>query len=180
MENQDSNPGQPAINIQIPVTEYIASRRSLIPGSFTVAIILFFFMFCEFKCGDQTVQTATGINLVVGKELKERNTRTGEERTTGKIPPNPWAVLSLGAAFIGLLAFLIKAESEALIGTITAAVGFASLLVLQFDLTDSTIRGTQGQIDTVFLFPYWLALIALGIAGIVSYLRRQSIRAVKT
>jgi hypothetical protein len=55
MENQNQNnpTGQTTISVQVPSTENIASRRTLIPASFALAAIFFFFTFCDLKCSGQ-------------------------------------------------------------------------------------------------------------------------------
>jgi len=175
MENQNQNrgQGQQTINIQVPSADNIASRRPLIPASFTFAIILFFFTFCDFKCGGQKIFSVTGINLVTGTELKDHDMFTGRETKGKEIPASIWAIFAFGAAIVGLGAFLIKEKREALIGTGAGAIGFGSLLILQFVIKSTIDKEARGQLEADLQFPYWGALIAFAVAGIISYLRLQ-------
>lgn len=175
MENQNPNnaAGQQTINVQIPSADNIASRRPLIPASFALAIILFFFTFCDFKCGGQKIGSVTGINLVTGTELKDHDMMTGRETKGKEIPANMWAILAFGAAIIGLGAFLIKEKREAIIGAGAGAIGAGSMIILQFVIKGALDKEGKGQIETDFQFPYWGALIALGVAGLISYLRMR-------
>lgn len=84
-----------------------------------------------------------------------------------------WAILAFGAAIVGLGAFLIKEKREALIGTGAGAIGAGSLIILQFVIKSAMDEKGKGQIETDFQFPYWGALIALGVAGLISYLRMR-------
>lgn len=172
-QNQESGTGQQTINIQVPSADNIASRRSLIPLLFAAVIIFFFFNFFTVSCGGQKVGSVTGINLVTGTELKDRDMFSGRETKGEKIPSSAWAIIAFGAAIIGLGAFLIKEKREALIGTGAGAIGFGSLLILQFAIKNAIEKKAEGAIQTDFQFAYWAALIAMGIAGFISYLRMQ-------
>lgn len=173
-QNQESASGQQTINIQVPSADNIASRRSLIPILFAVVIIFFFFNFFTVSCGGQKVSSITGINLVTGTELKDHDLFSGKETKGEKIPSSMWAIIAFGAAIIGLGAFLIKEKNESLIGTGAGAIGFGSLLILQFAIKDAIEKKAEGSpIQTDFEFAYWGALIAMGIAGFISYLRMQ-------
>ena len=175
MENQnlESGAGQQTINIQVPSADNIASRRSLIPLLFAAVIIFFFFNFFTVSCGGQKIGSVTGINLVTGTELKDRDMFSGRETKGEKIPASAWAIIAFGAAIIGLGAFLIKEKREALIGTSAGAIGLGSLLILQFAIKSAIEKKAEGAIQTDFQFAYWGALIAIGIAGFISYLRMQ-------
>ncbi len=172
-QNQASGSGQQTINIQVPSADNIASRRSLIPLLFAAVIIFFFFNFFTVSCGGQKVGSVTGINLVTGTELKDRDMFSGRETKGEKIPSSAWAIIAFGAAIIGLGAFLIKEKREALIGTGAGAIGFGSLLILQFAIKNAIEKKSEGAIQTDFEFAYWGALIAMGVAGFISYLRMQ-------
>ena len=172
-QNQESGSGQQTINIQVPSADNIASRRSLIPVLFAAIIIFFFFNFFTVSCGGQKIGSVTGINLVTGTELKDRDMFSGRETKGEKIPSSAWAIISFGAAIIGLGAFLIKEKREAIIGTGAGAIGFVSLIILQFAIKSAIEKKAEGAIQTDFQFAYWGALIAMGIAGFISYLRMQ-------
>lgn len=175
MENQNPNNAsrQQTINIQVPSADNIASRRPLIPASFALAIILFFFTFCDFKCGGQKIGSVTGINLVTGTELKDRDMFTGRETKGKEIPASMWAILAFGAAIVGLGAFLIKEKREAIIGTGAGVIGAGSMIILQFVIKNAIDKEAKGQVDVDFQFPYWGALLALGVGGLISYLRMR-------
>jgi hypothetical protein len=170
MENNPNNTGQQTIQIQVPTLQ-----RAIMPLSFAVVIILFFFTFCEFKCTatGRTLESVKGISFVAGKELRENDLITGRERPAGKIPPNFWAILSLGSAVIGLGAYLIREKREALIGIIAGIAGFVSLFILQYDIKSKITKDSEGQVNAVFQFPFWLALIAFVIAVVIGFLRRR-------
>lgn len=172
-QNQETVSEQQTINIKVPSADNIASRRSLIPVLFAVVIIFFFFNFFTVSCGGQKVGSVTGINLVTGTELKSRDMFSGNETKGEKIPSSAWAIIAFGAAIIGLGAFLIKEKREALIGAGAGAIGFGSLIILQFAIKNSIEKKAQGTIQTDFQFAYWGALIAMGIAAFISYLRMQ-------
>lgn len=171
MENQPQTQVQPANGI--------AEKRSLIPLLFAATIILFFFNFFTVKCDGDKVQEIRGIDLVLGSESKAHTNPTIDNPFTqkaeeSKIPSSPWAMIALGAAIIGLGAYLIKEKREAHIGVIAGVVGLGSLLILQNVIKKAIEKEADGVPASVELeFAYWGALIALGIAGYISYLRLQ-------
>ena len=175
MENEPktNDSGKQTINIQIPTVDNIAKRRPLIPFSFAIVIIFFFFNFFLVKCGGQEIGSVTGINLVTGTELKSNDMITGRETKGEEIPRNIWAIIALASAIIGLGGFLIKEKREAVIGTGVGVIGFGSLVILQFAINNAIGQKGQGQINVSFQFGYWGALFAMGVAGILSYLRMQ-------
>lgn len=182
MENQNQQNQEPSqtINIQVPSADNIASRRPLIPASFAFAIICFFFTFCDLKCvaNGQKLASVTGFELVTGTQLKDHDMMSGRETKGEKIPSSIWAIFAFGAAIIGLGAFLIKEKREALIGTGAGAFGFGSLLILQFVAKNAIEEKTEGQLAAEFQFAYWVALLALGVAGWISYLRMKQTNSV--
>jgi len=175
-QNQENGTGQQNMSIQVPSAENIASRRPLIPVLFAVVIIFFFSNFFTISCSGQKVGSVTGINLVTGTELKGHDMFTGEEIKGEKVPSSAWAIIALGAAIIGLGAYLIKIKSEAIIGTGAGAIGFVALLILQFVVKNAIENKAEGNpIQADFQFAYWGALVAMGIAGFISYLRMKKI-----
>ena len=172
-QNQESGPEQQIIKIQVPSADNIAGRRSLVPVLFAAGIIFFFFNFFTISCGGQKFGSVTGMNLVTGTELKSYDMFSGNETKGEKIPSSIWAIFAFGAAVIGLGAFLIKEKREAIIGTGAGIIGAASLIILKFAVNSAMVEKGQGQIACDFQFPYWGALIAVSIAGVISYLRMR-------
>jgi hypothetical protein len=173
-QNQENVSGQQTINIQVPSADNIASRRSLIPLLFAIVIIFFFFNFFTVSCGGQKVGDVKGIDLVTGTQLKSQDMFSDGETDGEKIPSSAWAIIAFSAAIIGLVAFLIKEKREAIIGTGTGAIGFGSLLILQFVVKNAIEKKAEGNpFEIDFHFAYWGALIAMGLAGFISYLRMR-------
>lgn len=172
MEQQNNTAGQTTINVQVPSASNIASRRPVIPVSFALAIICFFFTFCDINCGGQKMGSLTGINLVTGTQM-ETPTMFGQKTKGQEVPASIWAIFAFGAAIIGLGAYLIKEKREALIGTGAGLVGAGSLIILQFGVKSAIEKESKGQVHADFQLAYWGALLALGVAGGISYLRMQ-------
>jgi hypothetical protein len=175
MENQSQNSdsGKQTINITVPSADNIAGKRTLIPTSFALVIIFFFLNFFVIKCSNQKIDSVTGINLVTGTSLKSNDMFSGAQTAGEKIPSSIWAIIAFGAAIIGLGAFLIREKREDLIGTGAATVGFISLVILQLAIRNAIEQKAQGQIEVSTQFGYWGALLAMGVAGLISYLRMQ-------
>ncbi|MEO7531524.1 MAG: hypothetical protein ABIS69_08935 [Sediminibacterium sp.] len=146
------------------------NRRQLIPLSFALAIVCFFFTFCNFKCQGNTLASVSGIDLVTGTSLEKKEFLAKGELKNSSISANAWAIISLMAAAAGLGIYLIKKNKEAIIGTIAGITGFISLVILQFDLK-SMVKVKEAPIDIVFTLAYWLALAAMGLAALLSFMR---------
>lgn len=176
----------------------IAGNRTIIPMAFALVIIFFFFSFCNFKCNSMKVASLTGINLVTGTHIQTAadgmlgNNPFGSmngasqnqvQEKGQKVGPNMWAIIALLAAIAGGLAFYKKIAKESLAGTAAGAIGFISLLILQWDIKSEV--GEQGggmvQIEIEFLFGYWASLLAFIVGGGISYLRlkREKISAIQ-
>lgn len=174
-QNQGNDSGQQTINIQVPSADNIANRRSLIPILFACAIIFFFFNFFTITGNGNKIGSVTGINLVTGTELKSNDLFSGEETKGNKIPSSIWAIIALGAAITGIWVFLTKSKRVAIVGTWAGAIGFGALIILFFAIINAIEKKAEGagDIHIDFQFAYWGALIAIGIAGFISYLRMQ-------
>lgn len=172
-QNQTQKPEQQTINVQVPTVANIASKRSLIPVLFSIVIVFFFFNFFTISCGEQKVGSVSGIDLVTGTELKKHDMFSGKETKGEEIPSSVWAIIAFSAAIVGLGVFLIKEKREAIIGTGAGAIGFGSLIILQFVAKNAVDQNGEGALHVDFEFAYWGAVIAMGIAGFISYLRMQ-------
>src|SRR5688500_9494393 len=87
-----------------------------------------------------------------------------------------WAIFALIAGVVGAAAFYKKDRREELIGTAAGAIGFISLLILQFTMKSNMKNESGGQVEVSFQFAYWLSLLAFGVAGFISYLRKQNLK----
>lgn len=63
---------------------------------YAAIIILFFFPFCELKCGSEKINTINGVHLVTGKEYIG-NENYIDNSTKNRLPSNTFAVISLAA-----------------------------------------------------------------------------------
>ncbi len=154
------------ISFEVPTKEEIMAKRPLIPASFGVAILMFLLPFCDIQCTNgQKIASMTGLQLVTGKTM---NMQGGPQN---KIPANIWAILALAAAVGGLGVYLKKHPKEALIGTAGGAIAFVSLIILKLTAGASAADIKDAPIEVDFKFAYWLALLAVGVGGAISFLR---------
>lgn len=121
-----------------------------------------------------------GIDLVIGSESKdqpipsERGISFNNTSEDEKIPSNLWAIIAFCAAIVGLGVFMLKEKREAYIGTVAGITGTGSLLMLQYVVKKTIEAKSEGAPITLeFQFAFWGALIAMGIAGYICYLRLQ-------
>lgn len=172
MDTPNSNEGK-SLKIEI-APDTIVRKRAFVPGSFTLAILFFFFTFCDFKCGGHKIASMTGVEFVTGTKLKSErmfDNSSGSGNEDRKMNPNIWAIVALASGFVGLGTFLIKSKKEEVIGIGAGLLGVAALVVMQVDLKSSIDREVRGMIEITFKFGYWAALLALALAATLCFLR---------
>jgi hypothetical protein len=196
------NDGKDIISFQIPQIDNITSKRSIIPVSYAVIILLFFMNFFVVNCGGQKIGSITGITLVTGAKSISNKTQTNQNPESQdwatnywqnyvndlnkfanpnidqKIQPNIWAIIAFLSAIVGLIQFMIKVKNEDKIAFISGIIGFFALIILQSTLKSSVTEQTQGIAELTVCFPYVLALIIFAIVIIISYLRMKKIHAI--
>lgn len=183
LEQYDSN-NEGAAESTISV-ETIRNRRTLAPVSFGVAIILFFFSFMDISCNGQHLVSVSGMEMVIGKKIQEKDSNdlfggafSNELNSGGQdIQPNSFAILALLAAMGGLGVFLMKHRLEAPLGLAAGVTGAWLLLILRWstlaslDLQFGEEMGEMMVMDVKFTLAFWLCVLALVFAGLVSFLR---------
>jgi hypothetical protein len=185
-------------NIQKSASNKRINRRSLIPVFFALTIIFFFFSFCELKCGNYKIASKTGIELIISSKSiinsPDSNDKIQDESEFIRsiYIYRLWTILTLIAAVIGLIAYLIKSKHASKIGMISAIIGISSLMILYFMLTnimsfyssdqisdsgDIGNRMTETMLKQVtinFQFGYYGAFLALLVAGYLSYMQMKN------
>lgn len=168
-----TQPDNRQVTIEVPSLGTAIRNRKLLPGSFGLVIVFFFFTFCNFKCGNQTVASVSGYELITGTKVGGSRPSDRESR---KLDPNPWAIVALASAAVGLGIYLVKSKYEEYVGIGVGVLGAASLLVLRYMMLKD-VRGAQGMVDVSFRFGYWAALFCLTAGAVLSFLRLRFRRA---
>ena len=176
MENQNSNNyiNNNSNDINSSHDTILINKRAIIPSSFSLILVLFFFTFCDLKCGNQKIGSIKGIDLVIGSSFTKSENILNPNSKEEKVPPNIWAILSFMSAIVGLGSFLRKDKIEALICISAAILGFISLIILNYNISTTIRENSSGQIDTLFLLPYYGSLTCFIIAGVASYFFKKN------
>jgi hypothetical protein len=198
--SSNSGSGKPqttSINIQVPTREALAEKGFLIPVCFSLAILLFFFAFCDFRIvgsvgqsqsvtNEQTQKSISGFNFITGTSLptgsvnnefvsKLFDLKNDRAENLQKISFNLWALLAFAAAIAGVYIYWKKQSNEALYSILLAVIGIVALLMLLMSANKYEGKIDLGfvllQTKMVFQFPYWLALLSFATAGVIGYLR---------
>jgi|GEM_PF-2224777 len=173
------------ITLEVPTIENITGRRSYIPTLFGIALLFFYFNFCELSCQGQRLAAVSGFSLATGTTIEMPKSDSlfgfGEPSKSDEkeMPSNIWAIFALLAALGGLVIYLIKHRQEDRIGAIAGGIGVASLLLLNITLSSSVKQQGNGMLVVNFLFPYWAAFLCFGAAGAISFLRSKQNRALQ-
>ncbi|HRX22854.1 MAG TPA: hypothetical protein P5512_01835 [Chitinophagales bacterium] len=137
---------------------------------FLAAILGFFLVFTEVDCNGTTMISMSGYDLVTG-DRQDPDTGTKEQED-----PNIWAIISLGAAALGLILFGITKRrfrwwSMAAMGLI----GLLAMWQLHRDVEQSIHAGLDAKSDgdkvdmdldigIHFRIGYWIVLGCFGLA----------------
>jgi hypothetical protein len=194
------------ITIQIPDTAALVQNGLVSPSLYVLAILFFFFTFCELSCSKQPIASLTGFELVTGSEInpfaesgmlgelsklsKELKDDNNEERDidsdepaipnikegSQNIPPNPYAIAALIAAFVGLLFSFLKVKNAAIFSGYAGVLGAVALFVMQIIFSNEVKKAGNGMaiITVNFALAYWAALFCLLGAGILNILRGRA------
>ncbi len=209
MENNNTNqPQVQSITIQIPTISKIASKRPIIPTSFVIIIICFFFSFCDFKCGNNVRMSITGIDFIRGKNIDKDNPfnmpdpfqygnsqsayyqspiqENGDNGSSAvnRLMCSTLSIFAFLSAIIGFFFFLFKKQKGGIFGIVVSAFGFGSLSLLYLfvnDVFNEKMKDSPLSIVSIdFQFAYWLALLSFAVAGGMSLLRLIGITGVKS
>lgn len=171
-ENSSDKSGKSTISIEIPSSIHI-QKKTLMPVSYGLAILFFFFTFCDFRCGTQKIGSLTGMDMVFGTNFKPDTELTSSSSSESRdLPPSIWAIIAFGAALVGLgISFVNKLWSN-ITAIIVSILGVLSLLLLQISFKASMEEETRYKIIEVdFKFAYWAVLFSLILGAIFSILR---------
>lgn len=168
-----------SITIEVPTLETVTRKRVYPTSLFAVALLFFFFNFCEMSCQGRRFAAITGVEMITGAQVEAPQQRSmfsfdnPSPENAQKMPGSLWAGLAFAAAAGGLAVFLLKRSKENLIGTIAGAIGTVSLLLLNITLQSKIREQGGGMIQLSFLMPYWISLFSLGGAGVLCWMRNN-------
>lgn len=102
-----------------------------------------------------------------------------DEPGNKSIPSNIWAILAFVEALVGLGIYLMRNKVQGLIGGIAGVSGAIFLLIMQIQLTNAVKEqgGGFAMIEAKFTLAFWGSLLALLVAGVLSFLRMRATRA---
>ena len=158
-------------------TSEIASKGSQ-GGLFLLAGLSFLLPFVSLSCAseeaaegmdmEQVDQTLTGVELVLGGSEREgffpenaRGRPDPDAEPGFTIPAEPFAVVALVAAMVGLALVFVRITKTRLLGaSIAGAAGAGSLLLLALS---PTLRAL-GLNAVTLLYGFWIALGLFGLA----------------
>lgn len=168
-----------SITIKVPSLETVTRKRVYPTSLFAVALLFFFFNFCEMSCQGRRFAAVTGVEMITGAQVEAPQQRSmfsfdnPSPENAQKMPGSLWAGLAFVAAAGGLAVFLLKRSKENLIGTIAGATGAISLLLLNITLNSKIREQGGGMIQLSFLMPYWISLLSLSGAGVLCWMRNN-------
>ena len=159
--------------------------RPMVTTSFVFVILFFSLTFCDFKCASnqEILTSATGFELVVGKKIDSPDMKgmfDHRSNLTDKIPPNPWAIITISVSLFCLIVYIANIEEEGLVGIWCGILGILFLTILRFKLAENMAANTKGAIVVTFSIGYWGAMVSLALGSLFSYLHMQNREGKKT
>lgn len=147
--------------------------KNISTGIFGAALATFFLTFASFSCAGETVTDLTGIALATGTKVTQPRLFGPPE--TIAVPGNPYAVVALVSASIGLVLGIARGKVSHLLATIVGMAGAASLLRLKSTVTEETLRQGEGFLGVHFTGAYWMAFflfLAAATINLIAFGRR--------
>lgn len=155
----------------------VVRARKLSPALFAAIVICFLLPFVTVACDSagsprQVLTTMSGLEVVAGKSVDM--SQYGSSTKPGHIDGEPWALVALLAAVIGIGIAFLPGRTGALGGAAAGAVAFVGLLLAKVSIDNrianpanltSTANGTTSTIPTGmrivtdYQIGYWLALV---------------------
>jgi len=120
--------------------------KKYLPAFFALAIICFLLPFFNFTCQGQKLATLTGMQLVAGTTIEQRDVfgRTKSE----KVEREALAIVALLCGIVGLAASFLKTRIGTLSSMALGLVGIIFIFLLASKI-DSDITGkSQGMVQT--------------------------------
>lgn len=143
------------------------SSRSIRVGPFLIALLCFVMPFLQISCDDKALIRMTGVNLITGVEMKEP---MSEE--TQRISPNPFAIVALVAAILGLVVALAGGKGSSWMEAVMGGCGALALLFLKFRMDADVLSHSSGMpLSVQYLVGFWGAMGSMA-AALVLALRR--------
>jgi hypothetical protein len=128
---------------------------------FGLALITFLMPFFSVSCAGFTVVAVSGVDLVMGKEITLFDDGGPSFAETTALEREPWAVTAAALAALGVVAGVGS------VGFLLGMGGIGALLALRWVLLDKAGPELMGM-SLDFEWGYWLAIVAFGLAAIMS------------
>ncbi|TAL51444.1 MAG: hypothetical protein EPN92_00680 [Chitinophagaceae bacterium] len=137
---------------------------------YTIAILMFFLPFIEIRCNGLPLAKATGIELVLGTEIKpinkiDRPTNTFDWIEHGKKRgPNIFALMAIGMALVGLGFSFSKLKQKLLLNFAIGALGVITMTGLAIQLKTSLndelkVQMEEGNANISLSFTAWFIFV---------------------
>jgi hypothetical protein len=134
-----------------------------------IVLVMFLLPFSTVTCSGAKLITMNGVQLVTGTTIENKDPFTGRIKTE-KIKPEPLAAVAGIVAIIALGLAFVGGKVGKVITAVASAAGAVALLMLKAKVDQDAIRQGQGLMNVQWEFGFWLALLALIAAAVVSFI----------
>jgi hypothetical protein len=149
----------------------VPRAKNVRSGLFGFCLLVFIlFPLLSVRCqSGQMVGSTTGMELVTGKTVQSQSGSTF-------MPPEPLAVLTLGAIVVGIGAHAIKATFQWIVTGVAGAIGAVALLLLKSKMEGLVATQSQGLARLDPEAGYWLSLVLLLAGAGLSFLAYRQLK----
>jgi C4-dicarboxylate transporter len=149
--------------------DYIKTRIRIAP--FILGIICFFLPFMEISCRGEQLASFTGVQLLTGADLTEDSAHQEKQ----SIPPNIYAIASLIALIIGLIASFSMEKRKSIIAGVMSISALISILLMKTRMDSRILKEASGLPLTIdYKVGFWGLCIACIAGAIIAFLRVQN------
>jgi lysylphosphatidylglycerol synthetase-like protein (DUF2156 family) len=145
-------------------------KRTVVLALFIVAILCFLLPWISLSCMGTTITTASGVNMVTGKQYDAPDMTTGGS-STNSMDTEPLAVAALAVAVVGIVVSLMKFKQAAIVRVLLGIAGVVLLIALKFKFDNKVNNEGQGVVQVNYLIGYWLTIIVFGLAAAANFLK---------
>jgi hypothetical protein len=168
-----AHPDQPEIKNALKIE---LQKKSYLIVNYLAIAFLFFLPFCDIKCGSETIKTVSGIDLMIGTDIKQSNVnpfnlsyeeRDDNHNNNDKIEPNIFIIVAFLSSIIGIIFLLFNKNIQFKVSFVTGIVGLISLFAFMIQIGNNL----SGQVSVEYKFPFWITMMFFLIAITLSYMK---------
>lgn len=139
------------------------NKQRLRFAPFVLALFCFILPFIQISCRGQKLVSLTGVQLVTGTEIEQKDPFTGQTKSE-KIPSQKWVAFAFTCAVAAAGLCFVSGPAGKLLPALLGVAGFACMIVVKKQFDDEMLKEGSGLLTIEYL-PGFIATCVLLLAG---------------